>query len=83
MLQKFLNDAKRYYEAGLEEVDFKKKSEAARVDINTWVEKNTQGENQHELVLNFTSSTLHMFFSTLTPWRFSKIYIFKFLLFGS
>ncbi len=47
MLQKFLNDAKRYYEAGLEEVDFKKKSEAARVNINTWVEKNTQGENQH------------------------------------
>ncbi len=47
MLQKFLNDAKRYYEAGLEEVDFKKKSEAARVDINKWVEKKTQGENQH------------------------------------
>ncbi len=56
MLQKFLNDAKRYYEAGLEEVDFKKKSEAARVNINTWVEKKTQGENQHELILNFTCS---------------------------
>ncbi len=53
MLQKFLNDAKRYYEAGLEEVDFKKKSEAARVNINKWVEKKTQGENQHELILNF------------------------------
>ncbi len=53
MLQKFLNDAKRYYEAGLEEVDFKKKSEAARVNINTWVEKKTQGENQHKLILNF------------------------------
>ncbi len=52
MLQKFLNDAKRYYEAGLEEVDFKKKSEAARVDINKWVEKKTQGENQHELDFN-------------------------------
>ncbi|XP_016391894.1 leukocyte elastase inhibitor-like [Sinocyclocheilus rhinocerous] len=41
-VEKFLNDAKIYYEAGLEEVDFKKKSEAARVDINKWVEKNTQ-----------------------------------------
>uniref|UniRef100_A0A671S4M9 Serpin B6 n=1 Tax=Sinocyclocheilus anshuiensis TaxID=1608454 RepID=A0A671S4M9_9TELE len=41
-VEKFLNDAKKYYEAGLEEVDFKKKSEAARVDINKWVEKNTQ-----------------------------------------
>uniref|UniRef100_A0A8C1C7F1 Serpin B6 n=1 Tax=Cyprinus carpio carpio TaxID=630221 RepID=A0A8C1C7F1_CYPCA len=41
-VEKFLSDAKRYYEAGLEEVDFKKKSEAARVDINKWVEKNTQ-----------------------------------------
>uniref|UniRef100_A0A672SU49 Serpin B6 n=1 Tax=Sinocyclocheilus grahami TaxID=75366 RepID=A0A672SU49_SINGR len=28
----------------LEEVDFKKKSEAARVDINKWVEKKTQGK---------------------------------------
>ncbi len=53
MLQKFLNDAKRYYEAGLEEVDFKKKSEAARVNINKWVKKKTQGENQNELILNF------------------------------
>uniref|UniRef100_A0A8C2H3X1 Serpin B6 n=1 Tax=Cyprinus carpio TaxID=7962 RepID=A0A8C2H3X1_CYPCA len=43
-VEKFLNDAKRYFEAGLEEVDFKKKSDAARVDINKWVEKNTQGK---------------------------------------
>ncbi|XP_058602781.1 leukocyte elastase inhibitor-like [Onychostoma macrolepis] len=41
-VEKFLNDAKRYYEAGLEEVDFKKNSVAARVNINKWVEKNTQ-----------------------------------------
>lgn len=41
-VEKFLSDAKRYYEAGLEKVDFKNKSEAARVNINTWVEKNTQ-----------------------------------------
>ncbi|XP_058603576.1 leukocyte elastase inhibitor-like isoform X1 [Onychostoma macrolepis] len=43
-VEKFLNDAKRYYEAGLEEVDFKMKSDAACVDINKWVEKNTQGK---------------------------------------
>uniref|UniRef100_A0A671K746 Serpin B6 n=1 Tax=Sinocyclocheilus anshuiensis TaxID=1608454 RepID=A0A671K746_9TELE len=43
-VEKFLSDAKRYYEAGLEEVDFKKNSDAARVDINKWVEKNTQGK---------------------------------------
>ncbi|XP_042597709.1 leukocyte elastase inhibitor-like isoform X2 [Cyprinus carpio] len=41
-VEKFLNDAKRYYQAGLEEVDFKKKSEAARVNINKWVERKTQ-----------------------------------------
>uniref|UniRef100_A0A671K331 Serpin B6 n=1 Tax=Sinocyclocheilus anshuiensis TaxID=1608454 RepID=A0A671K331_9TELE len=41
-VEKFLNDAKKYYEARLEEVDFKKNSEAARVNINKWVEKKTQ-----------------------------------------
>uniref|UniRef100_A0A673LNF7 Leukocyte elastase inhibitor n=1 Tax=Sinocyclocheilus rhinocerous TaxID=307959 RepID=A0A673LNF7_9TELE len=41
-VEKFLNDAKKYYEAGLEKVDFKKNSEAARVNINKWVEKKTQ-----------------------------------------
>ncbi|XP_042629198.1 leukocyte elastase inhibitor-like [Cyprinus carpio] len=41
-VEKFLNDTKTYYKAELEEVDFKKKSEAARVNINKWVEKNTQ-----------------------------------------
>ncbi|XP_067303937.1 leukocyte elastase inhibitor-like [Pseudorasbora parva] len=41
-VEKFLNDVKIYYEAGLEKVDFKNKSEAARVNINKWVEKKTQ-----------------------------------------
>ncbi|XDV39610.1 hypothetical protein PO909_008822, partial [Leuciscus waleckii] len=41
-VEKFLNDAKSYYEAGLEKVDFKNQSEAARVNINKWVEKKTQ-----------------------------------------
>uniref|UniRef100_A0A672SU02 Leukocyte elastase inhibitor-like n=1 Tax=Sinocyclocheilus grahami TaxID=75366 RepID=A0A672SU02_SINGR len=55
-VEKFINDTKRYYEAKLEEVDFKKKSEAARVDINKWVEKKTQVQTnaqsgQHTFVL--------------------------------
>ncbi|XP_056099253.1 leukocyte elastase inhibitor-like isoform X5 [Rhinichthys klamathensis goyatoka] len=41
-VEKFLNDAKSYYEAGLEKVDFMNKSEAARVNINKWVETKTQ-----------------------------------------
>uniref|UniRef100_A0A671K6P2 Leukocyte elastase inhibitor n=1 Tax=Sinocyclocheilus anshuiensis TaxID=1608454 RepID=A0A671K6P2_9TELE len=49
-VEKFLNDAKKYYEARLEEVDFKKNSEAARVNINKWVEKKTQGEKIKDLL---------------------------------
>ncbi|XP_059364532.1 leukocyte elastase inhibitor-like isoform X10 [Carassius carassius] len=41
-VEKFLNDTKKYYEGKLEEVDFKMKSEAARVYINKWVEEKTQ-----------------------------------------
>ncbi|XDV39599.1 hypothetical protein PO909_008816 [Leuciscus waleckii] len=41
-VEKFLNDAKSYYEAGLEKVDFNNQSEAARVNINQWVETKTQ-----------------------------------------
>ncbi|XP_073703169.1 leukocyte elastase inhibitor-like isoform X2 [Garra rufa] len=41
-VEKFLNDSKKYYLAKLEEVDFKRNPEAARVNINKWVEKKTQ-----------------------------------------
>ncbi|XP_072547784.1 leukocyte elastase inhibitor-like isoform X1 [Salminus brasiliensis] len=41
-VEKFLGDTKTHYQAELEPVDFKTKSEAARVKINTWVEKHTQ-----------------------------------------
>ena len=41
-VEKFLIDTKKYYEAQLEEVDFKTKPEAARVNINKWVEEKTQ-----------------------------------------
>uniref|UniRef100_A0A3Q3GX96 Serpin B6 n=1 Tax=Labrus bergylta TaxID=56723 RepID=A0A3Q3GX96_9LABR len=35
---------KKHYSAELKSVDFKKKAEEARVHINDWVEKNTQGK---------------------------------------
>ncbi|XP_073728689.1 leukocyte elastase inhibitor-like isoform X1 [Misgurnus anguillicaudatus] len=43
-IDKFISDTKKYYKAGLESVDFIKNSEAARVNINKWVEKTTQGK---------------------------------------
>ncbi|XP_047468057.1 leukocyte elastase inhibitor-like isoform X2 [Mugil cephalus] len=41
-IEKFLADSKQYYNAELETVDFKKGAEEARVNINSWVEKQTQ-----------------------------------------
>nr|XP_055067501.1 leukocyte elastase inhibitor-like [Misgurnus anguillicaudatus] len=43
-IDKFISDSQKYYQAGLESVDFIKNSEAARVNINNWVEKETQGK---------------------------------------
>lgn len=48
LLQKFLSDTKRLYEAELETVNFISNADAARIDINTWVEKQTQGAKQFE-----------------------------------
>lgn len=45
LLQKFLGDTKTVYEAELETVDFISNADAARLNINTWVEKQTQGAN--------------------------------------
>uniref|UniRef100_A0A4W6G1X7 Serpin domain-containing protein n=1 Tax=Lates calcarifer TaxID=8187 RepID=A0A4W6G1X7_LATCA len=39
----FLEETKKYYDAELESVDFMSNSEEARVNINSWVEKQTQG----------------------------------------
>ncbi|KAI2648716.1 Leukocyte elastase inhibitor [Labeo rohita] len=41
-VEKFLSDTKRLYEAELETVNFISNADAARIDINTWVEKQTQ-----------------------------------------
>ncbi|KAL1258619.1 hypothetical protein QQF64_009196 [Cirrhinus molitorella] len=56
-VEKFLNDTKRYYEAKLEKVDFKKNSEAVRVDINKWVEKKTQDKIKNLLPQGSVSFT--------------------------
>jgi serine protease inhibitor len=41
--QEFLDETRKYYQADLQSVDFQAKAEEARVEINTWVEKQTQG----------------------------------------
>ncbi|KAF4095477.1 serpin peptidase inhibitor, clade B (ovalbumin), member 1, like 3 isoform X2 [Onychostoma macrolepis] len=41
-IEKFLSDTKTLYEAELETVDFISNADAARLNINTWVEKQTQ-----------------------------------------
>ncbi|KAG7488632.1 hypothetical protein MATL_G00036250 [Megalops atlanticus] len=41
-VEKFIEDTKKHYRAELEAVDFMSNAEAARVNINTWVEKQTQ-----------------------------------------
>ncbi|XP_075968681.1 leukocyte elastase inhibitor-like isoform X2 [Anarhichas minor] len=46
----FLSETRKYYNAELESVDFKTKAEDARVNINSWVEKETQGKIKDLLV---------------------------------
>ncbi|KAG7216725.1 hypothetical protein INR49_021108 [Caranx melampygus] len=48
-VEDFLGLTRKHYQAELESVDFKTKSEEARVNINSWVEKQTQGKIQDVL----------------------------------
>ncbi|XP_059182523.1 leukocyte elastase inhibitor-like isoform X1 [Centropristis striata] len=43
-VEDFLGETRKHYNAELESVDFISKSEAARVNINNWVEEKTQGK---------------------------------------
>ncbi|XP_077592343.1 serpin peptidase inhibitor, clade B (ovalbumin), member 1, like 3 isoform X1 [Stigmatopora nigra] len=43
-VENFLQETKKHYRAELESVDFIRNHEAARLNINTWVEKETQGK---------------------------------------
>ncbi|KAM9839666.1 serpin peptidase inhibitor, clade B (ovalbumin), member 1, like 3 [Aulostomus maculatus] len=49
-LEDFLAGTKKHYNAELESVDFKSSAEEARLNINDWVEKNTQGKIKDLLV---------------------------------
>ncbi|XP_072709275.1 ovalbumin-related protein Y-like [Ciconia boyciana] len=50
VLLEYLECAKKFYKAGLEEVNFKTATEEARQLINSWVEKETNGQIQDFLV---------------------------------
>ncbi|XP_078794534.1 leukocyte elastase inhibitor-like isoform X2 [Oryzias latipes] len=43
-VEEFLGNSRKHYKAELEKVNFMQGSEAARLNINTWVEKQTQGK---------------------------------------
>ena len=45
----FLCETRKYYGARLESVDFESNAEAARVNINNWVDKKTKGKLQDRL----------------------------------
>ncbi|XP_004703185.1 serpin B3 [Echinops telfairi] len=46
LLQKYLDDAKKFYLSGAEAVNFGNAAEKSRKDINSWVEKQTHGKIQ-------------------------------------
>ncbi|KAJ8277740.1 hypothetical protein GJAV_G00079360 [Gymnothorax javanicus] len=48
--EKYIEDTKKFYQAELETVDFISSAEAARVNINSWVEKQTQEKIKNLLV---------------------------------
>ncbi|XP_064282783.1 ovalbumin-related protein Y-like [Passer domesticus] len=50
ILEEYIKCAKKFYQAELEEVDFKTAAEEARKRINSWVEKETNGRIQDFLV---------------------------------
>ena len=47
--QSFKDSCRKFYEAEMEELDFKGDTEQSRQHINTWVAKKTEGE--HRVVL--------------------------------
>uniref|UniRef100_A0A8C4HKL4 Serpin B6 n=1 Tax=Dicentrarchus labrax TaxID=13489 RepID=A0A8C4HKL4_DICLA len=61
-VEDFLGDTKKHYRAELESVDFKSNSDAARLNINNWVENQTQGKIKdllaHGVVDNMTRLVL-------------------------
>ncbi|XP_060949806.1 leukocyte elastase inhibitor-like [Limanda limanda] len=59
-VEDFLGETIKHYNAELESVDFKTSHEAARLNINGWVEKNTQGKIKNLLVEGVVNSMTSM-----------------------
>ncbi|KAI4806701.1 hypothetical protein KUCAC02_017514 [Chaenocephalus aceratus] len=55
-VENFLAETKKHYGADLESVDFKVSAEAARVNINKWVEDQTQGKIKNLLAKGVVGS---------------------------
>ncbi|XP_031163591.1 leukocyte elastase inhibitor-like isoform X1 [Sander lucioperca] len=51
-VEDFLAETRKHYNAELKSVDFKTSADAARVNINSWVEEQTQGKIKDLLVQN-------------------------------
>ncbi|NXJ86502.1 OVALY protein, partial [Trogon melanurus] len=70
ILPEYLKCAKKFYKAGVEEVNFKTDTEEARQLINSWVEKETDGKAQKPGSRYFALPTIiytHVFFSSYCP----------------
>ncbi|XP_038580436.1 leukocyte elastase inhibitor-like [Micropterus salmoides] len=59
-VQEFLAETRKHYNTELESVDFKTSAEAVRVDINSWVEKQTQGKIKDVLVQGVVDNTTRL-----------------------
>ncbi|XP_065155059.1 leukocyte elastase inhibitor-like isoform X2 [Paramisgurnus dabryanus] len=59
-IDKFISESQKYYQAGLESVDFIKNSEAARININNWVEENTQGKIKDLVAVGFLNDSTRL-----------------------
>ncbi|XP_072306683.1 leukocyte elastase inhibitor-like [Eucyclogobius newberryi] len=56
-IKTFLEGTRKYYDAELETVNFMKKADEARIQMNSWVEEQTQGKMKHLLVKDAVDST--------------------------
>ncbi|CAJ1081851.1 leukocyte elastase inhibitor-like isoform X2 [Xyrichtys novacula] len=55
-VEDFLGDTRKHYDSELEAVDFISSSEAARININSWVENKTQGKIKDVLAQGMVNS---------------------------
>ena len=53
--QSFKDSCRKFYEAEMEELDFKGATEQSRQHINTWVAKKTEGEQSFSVLFVFSA----------------------------